>query len=164
MTGTFPAMRTVSVAALLLIACISDSPPSGSQQAVADVKQLMTAILEPAAETYWDAVGTVIDTTGTHETVPASAEEWAEVWRAALVVAESGNLLMVPGRARDGNQWMRLSRAMVDAGSQAARAAAARDPALVFEMGSQIYEACTACHSAYARETLRPSHAPEAKP
>ena len=158
-------MRPASVfLAFLLSSCATDSGARSSLHAVADVKQVMTAILEPAAETYWDAVGTVIDTTGTHEIAPQDAEEWSAVWRAALVVAESGNLLMMEGRARDRDEWMRLSRAMVDAGTRAARAAESRNPAAVFEAGGQLYEACTACHSAYARETLRPSHAPDEKP
>ena len=150
--------------AFLVATCGSESGTPGSQQSVADVKQVMTAILEPAAETYWDAVGTVIDSAGTHEIAPQDSAEWIAVWRAALVVAESGNLLMMEGRARDRDEWMRLSRAMVDAGTRAARAAETRDAAAVFEAGGQVYEACTACHSAYARETLRPSHAPEGKP
>ena len=157
-------MRTATAILAVLAACTPESEVPAAQHAVADVKQVMTAILEPAAETYWDAVGTVIDSTGTHEIAPQDAEEWAAVWRAALVVAESGNLLMMEGRARDRDEWMRLARAMVDAGTRAARAAETRDAAAVFEAGGLLYEACTACHSAYARETLRPSHAPDEKP
>ena len=141
---------------LMLAAC--EPRVTSRLQAVADVKQVMSVILEPAAEIYWDAVGTVIDTTGTHETAPQTAGQWAEVYRAALVVAESGNLLMIEGRARDKGEWMRLSQAMVEAGTRAARAAESRDPAKVFDAGGELYETCTACHSAYARETLRPSH------
>jgi hypothetical protein len=117
----------------------------------------MTGILEPAAEVYWDASGSVIDSTGTHELAPTTDEEWAAVWRAALVIAESGNLLMLEGRARDRDEWMTLSRTLVTAGRDAVAAASARDPAAVLEVGGRVYEACTACHAAYARETLRPS-------
>ena len=156
-------MRPAIMVFAILVGCADSGTPQ-AQHAVADVKQVMTAILEPAAETYWDAVGTVIDSAGTHEIAPQDAEEWAAVWRAALVVAESGNLLMMEGRARDRGEWMRLSRAMVDAGTRAATAAETRNAAAVFEAGGQLYEACTACHSAYARETLRPSHTPDEKP
>ena len=127
-------------------------------QPVADVKQVMSVILEPAADTYWDAVGTVSDTTGTTEIAPRNPEEWAEVWRAALVVAESGNLLMMDGRARDRDEWMRIARQLVEAGQKAMAAAEAKDTARVFETGGEIYEVCTACHSAYAQHTLPPSH------
>ena len=157
-------MRTTAAVLALLAGCAPEPDASATQHAVADVKQVMTAILEPAAETYWDAVGTVIDSAGTHEIAPQSGEEWTAVWQAALVVAESGNLLMMEGRARDRDEWMRLSRAMVDAGIRAARAAETRNAAAVFEAGGEVYEACTACHSAYARETLRPSHTPDEKP
>ena len=143
---------------LLASACVRDHPTGGGTQAVADVKQVMSVILEPAADTYWDAVGTVSDTTGTTEIAPKNAEEWAEVSRAALVVAESGNLLMMEGRARDRDQWMRLARQMVDAGVKAMAAADSRDPAKVFEAGGDLYEVCTACHAAYAQHTLPPSH------
>jgi hypothetical protein len=117
----------------------------------------MTGVLEPAADTYWDAVGTVIDEKGTHETAPSTDEEWAAVWRAALVVAESGNLLMVEGRARDRKEWMTLSRALVTVGKQAVAAAAARDPKAVFDVGGQLFEACTACHASYVVEIARPA-------
>ena len=151
-----------AVFALCVVGCVGEKSASGPH-AVADVKQVMSIMLEPAAETYWDAVGTVVDTAGTQEIAPGSAEEWAEVWRAALVVAESGNLLMMEGRARDRDQWMRLAQGMVDAGSRAATAALTKDPAKVFEAGGELYEACTACHAAYAQQTLRPSHEPEKK-
>lgn len=156
-------MRPAALACLLLLACGQDRGDSTRPEAVADVKQLMTAILEPAAEVYWDASGTIIDERGTHELAPTTDEEWAGVWRAALVIAESGNLLMLEGRARDRDAWMTLSRALVTVGKQAVAAAIARDPAAVLEVGGQVYEACTACHAAYALETLRPSDSRQGK-
>jgi hypothetical protein len=160
--GTRRNVRRSALGTLLFLAQGCGEGSGNSQpHAVADVQQVMTVILEPAAETYWDAVGTVIDSAGTHETAPRTAEQWVEVYRAALVVAESGNLLMMEGRARDGGAWIRLSRAMVEAGSRAAKAAESRDPARVFEAGGELYEACTACHAVYATQTLRPSHDPQ---
>lgn len=150
-------MKWVTLALATLLACGPGRPDPPSFEPVADVKQVMTAILEPAAEIYWDAVGTIIDERGTHELAPKNDEEWAAVSRAALVIAESGNLLMLEGRARDRDQWITLSRALVAIGKQAAAAAASRNPQAVFEVGGQVYETCTACHAAYALETLRPS-------
>ena len=143
---------------ILLSGCGTKPRAPDSMQVVADVKQIMTAVLEPAADTYWDAVGTISDSTGTQEIVPRNAEEWAEVWRAAVVVTESGNLLMMEGRAPDRDQWMRLARQLVDAGQKAMAAAAAKDTAKVFETGGEIYEVCSACHATYAQHTLPPSH------
>ena len=150
--------RAHSLVFLLLFAGCGGERRAPGSHAVADVKQVMSVILEPAADTYWDAVGTIIDTAGTEEIAPKNAEEWAEVWRAALVVTESGNLLMMEGRARDKDQWMRLARQLVDVGQKAMAAAESRDTAKVFYAGGEIYEVCSACHAAYAQHTLPPSH------
>src|SRR5688572_3743475 len=75
---------------------------------VADVKQLMTEIIEPAADIYWDAVQTIIDKNGTVEIAPKTEEEWIAVRNSAYVVAESGNLLMMDPRAKDRGEWIAL--------------------------------------------------------
>lgn len=116
---------------------------------VTTVKELMSSVVYPAAELYWDAVGTVDDSTGSTSYGPETPEEWAAVKNNALVVAESGNLLMMDPRAPDRDQWMAFSRAMVTAGKQAAEAAAAQDTAAVFNAGAVLYETCTRCHEKY---------------
>jgi len=159
------ASRRAFAAALLsaLTACARESADAADFLPVADVKQLMTAVVEPAAETYWDAVGWIIDAAGTHAVKPETAEAWDSVRNAAFVVAESGNLLMIRGRAManppgDAAAWAAYSRALAEMGRRAIAAAEARDPDAVFVAGGDLYEACTACHAAFAQETLRPSH------
>ena len=66
-----------------------------------DVKSLMIAMVDPAADILWDAVGTIITIEGVDEWYPETDEEWAEVQSAAIVLMESGNLLMMGDRARD---------------------------------------------------------------
>ena len=140
----------------LLSGCSADAPEEG-MTAVADVQELMATVLEPAAEVYWDAVGWIIDASGTTEIRPSSPEEWEAVRNAAFVIAESGNLLMMEGRALDQDAWMTLSRSLIDVGRRAIEAAEARDDMAVFDMGAEVYYVCTACHSTYALETLRPN-------
>lgn len=134
------------LAGLWLAAC--QSKPSFV--VVADVKELMTAVIEPAADVYWDAVGTVDDSTGSKSYAPTSPEDWATVRNSAVTIAESGNLLMMDARARDRDEWITLSRAMIDAAKQAIAAAAAKDTAAVFTAGAAVYETCTRCHARYA--------------
>jgi hypothetical protein len=116
----------------------------------------MASVLEPAAEVYWDAVGSIIDETGLTEFSPQSSEEWDAARNSAYVIAESGNLLMMSPRAKDGDRWMEMSRALVDVGQKAIRAAESRDKSGVFDVGAEVYDACTHCHAAYAVELIRP--------
>lgn len=142
-------------AALWASACGGPAPPPLRQ--VADVKQLMQFVVEPAADLYWDGVGTIIDPSGVTEFKPETEGEWDALVNSAYVLAESGNLLMIGARPRDGGEWMRMSRAMVDIGEKAIRAAESRDPQAVFDVGAEVYETCTACHASYAADLARPN-------
>ena len=139
---------------ILLSACAPGAPPF---EEVADVKQLMISVVEPAAEVYWDAVGTIIDENGIEEIAPSTDEEWQAVRNAAIVIAESGNLLMMEGRVQGGVTWMELATELIEAGRQALAAAEAEDTTAVFDAGAEVYYACSSCHTTYAPETLRPS-------
>jgi len=132
-----------------------DAPPE--YDLVTDVQGLMASVVEPAADVYWDAVGTIMDEDGVHDFRPETDEEWEAVRHAAFVVAESGNLLMMEGRAKDRGPWMAFSRDLVRVGRQAIAAADARDPDAVFEAGGEVYLVCSECHASYAVETLRPN-------
>ena len=150
-----PAVGLAALAALS--GCAADAPEPPPFAAVADDRQLMLSVLEPAAETYWDAVGVIVDEEGTHEIEPRSDEEWEAVVNAAYQLAESGNLLLMEERAQGRAHWSAMSRSMIEVGRRAIEAAEARDPEAVFDMGAELYFVCTGCHSVYATGTLRPS-------
>ncbi len=143
-------------APVFLLGCAPEGPPFTP---VADVQELMVSVLEPAAEAYWDAVGAVIDENGVVEFAPSTTEEWDALRNAAFVIAESGNLLMMQGRALDQGPWADMSKDMIDAGRRALAAAEVRNEAAVFDAGAEVYYACRDCHATYAIETLRPSDA-----
>ena len=144
------------VVPILLSGCGSgtDEPPF---TLVADLADLMSTVVDPAADVYWDAVGWIIDASGTTEIRPESPEEWEAVRNAAYQVAESGNLMMMRGRAVDEPEWIAFSQALISVGRRAIEAAEARDEQGVFDVGAEIYAVCTGCHATYAIETLRPS-------
>ena len=146
----------VAFAALTLSACNS-APPPPPYRPVADVKLLMANIMEPAAEVYWDAVGIIVDENGEHQIEPITTEDWDAVRNAAYVVAESGNLLMMPSRAKDGGEWMAASQLMIEAAQKAIRAAESHDKDAVFDVGAELYDACTNCHAKYSPEIVRPN-------
>jgi hypothetical protein len=80
---------------------------------------------------------------------PATDGAWLDARNQALLLAESGNLLMLGSRARDNAAWMRMSRAMVDAAAAAAAAAERHDAAALAVAGDKITTACEACHQPY---------------
>jgi cytochrome c556 len=140
--------------ALLLCLAVSacGGTPAPPYRPVADLKTLMSHVMEPAADEYWDAVGVVVDADGIHEIEPQTPEEWDRVKANAYTFTEAGNLLMMPTRAQDNGEWMRLAQAFIEAGRKAIHAAEARDKTAVFDTGAEVYDACTNCHATYALE------------
>jgi len=141
----------IGVSAIALAACARqpDPPPF---KAVASVEQLMEATVQPAADAYWGAVSTVVDKDGVHENFPRTDEEWEKVWAGAMTIAESGNLLMMSPRAKEDEDWMKLSVALVDIGQEAAKIAESKNPEAVLEVGERVYNVCTQCHMKYIVE------------
>jgi hypothetical protein len=91
---------------------------------------------------------------GTEEIAPKTFAEWEALRSAAMTVAESGNLLLMPGRMQEGAEWRELSLALIASGRVALAAAQARDPEAVFEAGGELYTVCNDCHAAFAPEAL----------
>jgi len=136
-------------AVLLIVAACSRQPPF---KPVGSVKQIMAAAIVPSSEVLFDAVGTIVSAKGVEEIAPKNDEEWTNVRNHAILLAESGNLLMLGGRAKDNGEWMKIAQALVDAGVVALKAAEAKNPAALFDAGAGVYEVCERCHSRYWKE------------
>ena len=116
---------------------------------VADNKLLMQSVVDPNADVIWDAVKTIITAQGTEEIRPRSDAEWTAVRNSAVALAESGNLLMMAPRAKDGGEWMTLAQELVDTSQAAMRAAESKNADRLFTVGGDIYDACSHCHQRY---------------
>jgi hypothetical protein len=46
---------------------------------------------------------------------------------------------------------------MIEAAQKAIHAAESRDKDAVFDVGAELYDACTHCHSQYSPEIMRPN-------
>jgi len=148
--------RVIVILCAFLLACRSDPVAPGAQvpeaepayRSVASVKEVMLSILDPAADAIWDSAGFIITEEGETDLSPTSEEGWTAVRSNAVVVAESGNLLMMPGRAL-GPDWVAFSEALITSGRQAIEAAEARDASALFDAGGEVYQACRACHDRF---------------
>jgi hypothetical protein len=137
-------MRTLVLtfaAAMLATADVSlgQEQAASTFQPVATMSQLMIDIIYPTSDDIF-YIG---------RTPPSNDREWAAIERSALTLAESGNLLMLPGRARDQGDWIKDSRMLVDAGTAAFKAARAKDMEAVLALNEQLVTSCTTCHMQY---------------
>jgi hypothetical protein len=147
---TFVVLCCGLLSLLTSIAACGGGPTPPPFKPLADTKLLMQAVIEPPADHIWESAGTIITASGREELGPKNEEEWMALRNSAVALAESGNLLMMVPRAADGDEWMRLSQAMIDASAGAIKAAEARDVDQVFAAGGEIYAVCSNCHSKYS--------------
>jgi hypothetical protein len=124
-------------------------PPAIPFQVDLQVKELMNWIMDPNADVVWGAVGTVVTEQGEEKFAPKTDEEWTAVRNSAATVLESGNLLMMSGRARDQGDWMKRIEEMMRRAQEVLQAAEAKDAETLFTAGSDMYLACSACHAQY---------------
>lgn len=146
--------RIIAVGSVLVVlAACRQQPPS------VPVKQLMTEQVQPAAQTYWDAVKFVSDESGDHEIYPRTEKEWERTRQAAARVMELGERLKSTSYAKDRNEdWREFAQGLVDIAGQAEQAAIAKNRDKVFEVGANLYNVCAACHQAYPPAQTTPSN------
>ncbi|HEY6508125.1 MAG TPA: hypothetical protein VIY56_08920, partial [Vicinamibacterales bacterium] len=123
---------TAAVLCGVSVACTSTTPATGNGgstsapllRPVASVDQVMDGIIIPASQRVFDAV---VYVNGELEQAPKNDDDWFNVQMQALAIAEAGNLLMMPPRAKDAGEWMTLSRALTDSAYRVAQAAEAKN-------------------------------------
>ena len=118
---------------------VQNAPPRPPMRNVGSMSELMVRILYP----YSDALFYIETRT------PKTDSEWGALEGQTLMLAESANLLMMPGRARDQQQWMADSKLLLEAGTAALAAVKAKDVAAISALSDQLLESCTSCHRHY---------------
>ncbi len=150
----------------------SDRPPEHDLpfEPSATIVELMDSEIDPSADALWAAVASITNESGFEERQPKNDDEWLELRRRAVTLAEASNLIVMKGRkvtkgyvaARglgeltsaeaqrriDANpEALRgLAGALHDTSLSALRAIDAKDPAALLEAGGAIDAACEACH------------------
>lgn len=139
---------------MAVLGCASASAPTPTTtptaktpaRHVGTMSELMADFIYPAS----DAVFYISSRT------PATSEEWMALQAQTLMLAESANLLMMPGRALDQDRWMSDAKLLLEAGEAAYRAAKDRDVAALEALSDQMYESCVTCHRNYRPDYGRP--------
>ena len=108
-------------------------------QPVGTVSQVMISITYPSS----DAIFYV------ERKPPKTEKDWNDLQAQALMLAESGNLLMMGRRARDQGDWIKESQEMVDVGAAAYKAALAKDLPGIVMLNQRLNDACVTCHQQY---------------
>lgn len=121
---------------LLAGAVVAQAP---TFQTVGSVSQVMISITYPSS----DAIFYV------ERNPPKTEKDWNDLQSLALILAESGNLLMIGSRARDQGDWIKEAREMVDVGAAAYKAAMAKDLPAIVALNQRLNDACVACHVQY---------------
>jgi hypothetical protein len=124
---------------LLLVAGATLAQAPTTFHAVGNMGQLMIDIIYPTS----DAIFYV------DRDPPKNQHEWDLLRGQALMLAESGNLLMMEGRARDQENWIKDSKVLIDIGAAAFKAAQAKDLDGIRALNDSLNDACVACHQQY---------------
>ena len=142
----------IILAAAGLQSCAQQAPADAQTELkpVATVQDIMESLVGHMAQEIFDAVRVEIDDKGVHEYKPETPEAWQEVRWAAMGLAETGNLLMLKGRAPDQGNWKKYSEALIATSQEAAKAAENHDFDGLLTAGGRVYEeSCLACHEEY---------------
>jgi mono/diheme cytochrome c family protein len=80
---------------------------------------------------------------------PQNDADWENVQRSAVLLAESGNVLLMRGPAGDQGDWAKDAKMLVDAGAAVYRAARAKDTKTLLTTDQAINASCVTCHKQY---------------
>ena len=136
----------ILAAGLGLASCSKKPPP---YNVTSSVKDVMAGIIDPQAQVFWGSAGANDTAEGSQSLTPKTPEAWAAAEHSMTAVAEAGNLLMLPGRARDDGDWIKFSKQMTDLALQGRAAVRAKNGDEMFKTGGALYDACQGCHQKY---------------
>jgi cytochrome c556 len=133
-------MRIIGIVAvgLLLAAGARAAQAQDAVQPVGSMSELMVSMIHPATNDLLMAI---------YRGGPKTEREWRDVQRNAVLLGESGNVLML--RNRNQGDWVKYSRMLSDAGAAAYKAARAKDAAALAAVDAPLNASCTSCHKQF---------------
>jgi hypothetical protein len=144
--------QLVAASLIVSIATVSCSRRTAVEP-IATLEQIMETTIEPVSDRVFDAA---VWENGVQIGGPRTDEDWKLVQANAMMLAETCNLLLMPGRAKDEGGWATRTQAMKDAALEAASAAEAKNIDAILAAGTHIYQACLGCHLQYVPQMVAP--------
>lgn len=158
--------------------CQNDSKPAAPAAATdspyhlrATIAEIMDSMVMPAADIIWKSTAVIESVEGRKDFTPKNDEEWKVVERAAVVMSEAQNAIMIPGRHvappdapvdDDGDEllpaqieelirkepqvWIGFAQALDATTEKLQVAIKARDLQAISDLGGELDEVCESCH------------------
>ncbi len=150
-----------------------ESAAASPYQPTATFQEVMDSVVDPSADYIWNSVSTVVDEKGVHESLPRTDEEWHEIRRRGILLAEAANLIAVPGRhvavgdktAETDDpldvakiqerldtrhaELVGFASALRDIAMKLVAVADKKDVAGITDLGGTLDEVCESCHLAF---------------
>ena len=130
---------------LLVVSTVPAQMPT--PQPVGTMGELMMSMTHPAANEILLSA---------HRGGPETDSQWRAIQRAAVLLGESGNVMMMSGRALDQGNWIREARSLVDVATAAYRAAGDRDGNALVALSEPLSASCIECHKLYRPDVHPP--------
>jgi hypothetical protein len=128
---------------LLVVAFLSMAGSTGAQEPaferVGTISELMIDIIYPLSDELFYIM----------RAPPENDQQWSALRRSTLMLAESGNLLMMPGRAIQQDDWMAAAKRLIDVSTVAFEATKAQDLQAILDLSPELEASCRGCHEAY---------------
>jgi hypothetical protein len=143
-------------------------------QPIAPIEEVMRYMIDPSADSIWEAVVVDVTAQGTSSRAPASEEDWSALRRHAVIIAEATNLLLMEGRpvaapgsrsdwpgvdlepeqieallAADRGAWSAFVLGLRESARVVLDAVDRRDVDALLEAGDGLDLACENCHVVY---------------
>jgi|ERR1043166_252106 hypothetical protein len=151
----------LAASGLSLTAQTTPAPSTATQTVYANLNQLMRGVLYPAANVVFSPqfenpanVKQDLDPSMSTDPLKATFGGWQAIENAALALAESTNLLLVPGRLCSTGvsapvtdpDWVKYVNEVRDAAMQAYKAGQAKDQDKLIELSETVSGSCEHCH------------------
>jgi hypothetical protein len=126
----------------------SASGAAGNVQPVGTMSDIMVSMVYPAANNLLLSI---------YRGGPQDDREWTAAKRNAVLLAQSGSVLLTRGPAGGQGDWAQDAKMLVDVGAAAYKAAGAKDANAFLAVAPPLNAACTTCHKQYRANIATPS-------